>query len=171
MFRWQGGRPRTATGLLVLASALAIVSCSLMIDADAVTRSGDEPGRAGAPGSAGATSNSGRPRTFNDPDCWSTEKICAVDGRAECVALDHPEFGCASLGCEPCSLPHASALCGPRGGCRIAECTEVGYRDCDGDSDNGCEVDVRSSTVHCGDCGQRCAGTCVDGRCELVSRG
>lgn len=32
----------------------------------------------------------------------------------------------------------------------------VGLADCDGDSSNGCETDLRSSVLHCGGCGTGC---------------
>jgi len=57
----------------------------------------------------------------------------------------------------------------------VATCT-AGYGDCDGNATNGCEVDTRTSTAHCGACGAACsfanasascsAGTCALGACN-----
>ena len=37
--------------------------------------------------------------------------------------------------------------------------------DCDGLPGNGCEVTLRNNRDHCGACGVRCCGACVDGQC------
>jgi hypothetical protein len=52
---------------------------------------------------------------------------------------------------------------------------ESANADCDGDPDNGCEVDTASDLEHCGGCGRVCHAdghdaldsTCNQGRCEL----
>lgn len=43
-----------------------------------------------------------------------------------------------------------------------------GKGDCDGNPDNGCEVDLNSDKNNCGSCGNVCAGrkVCVQGRCR-----
>lgn len=45
----------------------------------------------------------------------------------------------------------------------------LGFADCDGNPANGCEADLRSSTVHCGRCGNGCAAgqTCDTGACSI----
>lgn len=53
---------------------------------------------------------------------------------------------------------------------------EAGRADCDGDPANGCEVDLQSSSDHCGECSRAChadgsgasAATCVAGTCRLT---
>ncbi|MBL8682344.1 MAG: hypothetical protein JNK05_24460 [Myxococcales bacterium] len=45
------------------------------------------------------------------------------------------------------------------GACAIAEC-RPGFRDCDGNASNGCEVDI-SMPANCGACGRACTGTQV----------
>ena len=50
----------------------------------------------------------------------------------------------------------------------------TGFADCDGLSSNGCEVDLRTSTAHCGGCGRTCAppnatGTCALGACGVAT--
>ncbi len=86
---------------------------------------------------------------------------CEVDTR---VSAAH----CGGCG-RACAPAHATGACSA-GGCSIAAC-ESGWGDCDGVASNGCEVDLRSSTSHCGMCGNACAagGTgasaCLAGRC------
>ncbi|MBL8604016.1 MAG: hypothetical protein JNK72_18965 [Myxococcales bacterium] len=48
----------------------------------------------------------------------------------------------------------------------------TGFADCDMNAANGCEVDLRTSTAHCGACGTACAyanaaGVCTSGVCGL----
>jgi hypothetical protein len=71
-----------------------------------------------------------------------------------------------------CVLPNATARCAA-GVCQVAVCGD-GFRDCDQSAANGCEVDTRTSTQHCGACGAACAvangvGTCVNGGCRVAS--
>ncbi|UJR79540.1 trypsin inhibitor-like cysteine-rich domain-containing protein [Sandaracinus amylolyticus] len=49
--------------------------------------------------------------------------------------------------------------------CEVASC-EPDLRDCDGELDNGCEVDLRESVAHCGACDQACD---VDETCRASS--
>jgi len=66
-----------------------------------------------------------------------------------------------------CSLDQAEAVC-VAGRCGITECS-AGFRDCDGDPKNGCEVPP-DDVNHCGACGQGCdlenaVAGCVQGSC------
>lgn len=70
---------------------------------------------------------------------------------------------------EPCArLPHAVVACGG-GHCYIKNCTK-GYLDCNGEVEDGCEVD-EDATDDCGDCGEACGdvccakGFCCNGSC------
>ena len=63
-----------------------------------------------------------------------------------------------------CTNPNGIATCG--NGVCTPTCT-VGFANCDGQSENGCETDITSSVAHCGGCdnacdsGQECSfGTC-----------
>lgn len=83
---------------------------------------------------------------------------CEVD-----TATDGKHCG----GCgQRCTLPHTSPRCAASA-CVVGTC-EAGFGDCDGVATNGCETDTRTSSQHCGGCGQPCAGglTCVDGTCK-----
>ncbi|MBI5509742.1 MAG: hypothetical protein HY903_13390 [Deltaproteobacteria bacterium] len=55
--------------------------------------------------------------------------------------------------------------------CRLS--CNLGFKDCNAATADGCEADVRVSLDHCGDCGQRCNGaggsaTCDQGNCSLT---
>lgn len=62
-------------------------------------------------------------------------------------------------------------------GCTVGRCGFVctaGFADCDGDAENGCEVDLRASNGNCGGCGVVCnppnaMGACAMGTCTVVS--
>jgi hypothetical protein len=95
--------------------------------------------------------------------------------------------GNATNGCEV-DLATAVSHCGRCGtacparanafpGCLGARCVAscvVGYQDCDGMDETGCEVDVRTSMTSCGACGRACApahatGACAAGRCAITA--
>jgi hypothetical protein len=72
---------------------------------------------------------------------------------------------------QRCALPHANAVC-RSGGCAIGSC-EAGWKDCDGDVSNGCEVDIRTAN-DCGDCDRPCVASnattsCSTGTCRIDS--
>ncbi|MDF2698328.1 MAG: Tryptophan synthase alpha chain [Labilithrix sp.] len=52
-------------------------------------------------------------------------------------------------------------------GCSYGDGSSGGWRDCDADPTNGCEVDTRGNVNNCGDCGAKCPEgyTCVDAVC------
>jgi hypothetical protein len=103
--------------------------------------------------------------------------VCAP-GFADCDNL-------AATGCEVdlgapascgacgnvCSLPHATAGCAAAQ-CVVASC-DLGWGDCDGVAQNGCETDL-SSDADCGACGVACSlpgavASCASGTCTTVS--
>jgi hypothetical protein len=62
---------------------------------------------------------------------------------------------CGACG-RMCALPHANATCAERA-CRVSSC-EVGWGDCNGIPDDGCEVDLRTDAANCGGCAFACLG-------------
>lgn len=82
-----------------------------------------------------------------DEGCPEGTKAC--DG--ECVSTLDTATGCGRPGCAPCSLQNADSLCAPNGDCVIATCTRP-YEDCDGQPENGCEVNLDNDVDHCGSC-------------------
>jgi Cys-rich repeat protein len=76
---------------------------------------------------------------------------------------------CGGCGRE-CRLANATSQCAG-GRCAIAACAP-GWGDCDGNATNGCEVNLESSTFHCGMCGRACpvrsgaTPSCAAGACR-----
>jgi len=159
--------PGTLIGVrlvLVAAGILCVPACSLLVDADAVSRLRGAAG-AVALGAGGVSATGGWPGTSGAFSCQIDEKICIIDGEPGCFPVDDPALGCTGEGCAPCDLPHAVAVCGFVGPCRIDRCADS-FRDCDAQPENGCEVDIRTSADHCGRCDQPCSGTCTNGTCD-----
>jgi len=73
---------------------------------------------------------------------------------------------CCGVACRVPSHGFAACL---GGRCVVGSC-EANYGDCDGDPANGCEVDTRATTAHCGACGAACATgrMCVRSACALT---
>jgi len=135
-------------------------------------------------------------------DCGACDSVCsAPNGIASCSAgtcvLDscEPDWDDCDgdgLSCETrldstahcgacdagCDLPDAVEACSGVPGdraCTVAACEDADFADCDGQPDNGCEVDTRSATANCSSCGLDCgaqpqvlAAACVDSSCNIV---
>ncbi len=100
----------------------------------------------------------------DDSRCAMGERCCA----GGCVDVQANTSHCGACG-TPCMTPNATAAC-TAGACAVGACTE-GFANCDNDPTNGCEVDVRTSTAHCGACGAGCqfanaAAVCMGGTCQ-----
>ncbi len=91
-----------------------------------------------------------------------------------CVSVSDPAHGCGTSACDPCQVPNATAVCDALE-CAIGSCTN-GFENCDGQGDNGCEVDPETDVANCGACGNLCvvphatadcqAGKCAVGMCD-----
>ena len=69
-----------------------------------------------------------------------------------------------------CAMANAVAVCSA-GTCQIVTCAD-GFQDCDGNAENGCEVNLRSDTSNCGSCFHVCpasggAPACTGGLCSV----
>jgi DNA-binding beta-propeller fold protein YncE len=78
---------------------------------------------------------------------------------------------CGACGAA-CNLPNATAACAG-GRCAVASCN-AGFADCDMNPANGCEVNLSTSTTHCGRCNNLCGfanatATCSAGTCALAT--
>lgn len=119
-----------------------------------------------------AAPKAARLETIKSSSCASGTKSCG----GACVSVLRPEFGCDRASCGPCSTANATSRCNHDGQCDVAVCHR-GFRDCDGDQRNGCEVDLSTDVENCGSCGQACPVAahgkvaCGDGckiwRCDL----
>ena len=100
---------------------------------------------------------------------------CDMDARNGCEASTGSDIkNCGGCG-KQCNTPNANALC-VVGVCSVGSCNP-GFRNCDGNAANGCEVNSQSDPVNCGACGAACAqlpnamagcmgGACVVGACN-----
>jgi hypothetical protein len=128
-----------------LAGALALLLAGISFLRGGTThaegRGGDPPAAAGAPGAmTGAVAV-----------CPPGFKSCG----GECVSIDRPDFGCGSDSCQSCQVQNATARCNLHHQCDTAICYQS-FDDCDGNSHNGCETDLRIDPNHCGACAHKC---------------
>ncbi|MBL8604041.1 MAG: hypothetical protein JNK72_19090 [Myxococcales bacterium] len=84
--------------------------------------------------------------------------------------LTNTVSACGACG-NVCSFANATPACAG-GACTLATCND-GFRSCDNDPRNGCEVDLRSDARNCGACGNVCASgsICVAGTCQFGGGG
>jgi hypothetical protein len=93
--------------------------------------------------------------------CCSNQCLRTADDPANCGM-------CA----RTCMLAQATATCAA-GTCGVGACN-TGFADCDMGAANGCEVDLTSSSMHCGRCGNPCVAganataACMGGACRLT---
>lgn len=73
------------------------------------------------------------------------------------VQLQTDTGNCGACG-NRCSFPSATPECAG-GTCGIRRCNGEARRDCNGELDDGCEVDVRRDAMNCGGCGVVCAAS------------
>ncbi len=102
--------------------------------------------------------------------CTGSFGDCDADATNGCetntaTAVSH----CGACGQACAARPNARPTCA--GGVCAYTCDEH-FADCDNDPTNGCEVDLRTTTAHCGTCGTVCSvsnGTpvCSAGMCGL----
>lgn len=101
--------------------------------------------------------------------CPDSERIC--DG--SCVDTESDLSHCG--GCDLRCGDQENAVGGvcEEGSCEL-ECT-FGYDDCDGDAENGCEVELQSDVANCGRCGIDCrdapfveGARCTFGTCQIL---
>jgi hypothetical protein len=89
------------------------------------------------------------------------------------------EFGTCNPAIKDCYPPLCGLLCGPcpnpHGTCE-GPCLPVcaaGFADCDGNIDNGCEINTQVDANHCGACGTVCTApagnspVCIGGVCDV----
>ncbi|MBM4781746.1 MAG: hypothetical protein GQE15_29050 [Archangiaceae bacterium] len=92
------------------------------------------------------------------------------DGRAAngCEVVSASDLqNCGGCGAV-CTVANGTPRC-TTGQCFVATCA-AGRADCDGLASTGCEVDTKTSAMHCNGCGQACAAdqACADGTCRVL---
>jgi hypothetical protein len=104
--------------------------------------------------------------------CGSGFADCNANPKDGCeTELVKSVKNCGSCG-KACTAANASNLC-LQGQCQLMSC-ESGFGDCDAQLSTGCEVDLKSSVIHCGECGHKCevtngAAGCFKGLCTVAS--
>ncbi len=175
---------------LLVSSALAAVAmsaCLVVIDADALDEgcASDQKACEGRCVSKsdpeyGCGSDSCQPCFLpNAQSICDSRQQCAIatcvdnhddcDGKANTgceVNLDTDVNHCGSCRAEPCEVKGAIPACA-RGRCAIRKC-EPGFKDCNRESDDGCEVPVLRNDENCGACGLSCEEdqSCDEGVCQ-----
>lgn len=89
----------------------------------------------------------------------------AVNGCEVVSATDVQNCGgCGSV----CTVANGTPRC-TSSQCFVSMCA-AGRADCDGLASTGCEVDTKTSAMHCNGCGQACAPdeACADGVCRVL---
>lgn len=98
------------------------------------------------------------------------EKLCG----GVCVTIASPTYGCAAETCAPCALASVlSHSCTSDGACEVVSCA-VGWADCNGVDEDGCESFLTGDPDHCGSCERSCiaeladvsTAVCVGGVCQ-----
>jgi len=124
-----------ATGIVLL-----VVAIAGMLRGGASGASPREPSGRAAAGEGAAA-----------PMCEPEFKRC----EGSCVSIDRPDRGCGAEACHACTVPNATPRCNRSRACDIAVCYQ-GFQDCNGDSRDGCETNVRTDPDNCGACGRKC---------------
>jgi hypothetical protein len=135
---------------------------------------GDEGTEAGTSGDASAGAEAGRSADASAPPPPSPADAGADVAPPRCRQGEHAcqnvcvreDFTSCGPSCQMCvTPPHAWPEC-ERGACTFS--CMIGYLDCDGRANNGCETDGDNDALNCGACGHRCSPgeRCVRGSCE-----
>ena len=98
-------------------------------------------------------------------ECPSGYATCPGD-RFPCAANVWTDpYNCGECGhvCVGESPEQHSTMTCKEGKCLVV--CEVGYDDCDGNPDNGCETPVLDNPINCGRCGTTCEQDCIKGQC------
>ncbi|WP_437285023.1 hypothetical protein [Sorangium sp. So ce406] len=119
------------------------------------TSSSTGGGTGGTGGSGGGAGGAG-----GGDGCPGDEVTCdgaCVDVRTDAEHCGACDVACSTFGGTPSCV---------EGVCQSPACEE-NRGNCDKGPENGCEVDLLTSTAHCGSCDKPCSGQCVQGACVV----
>ncbi len=149
---------------LVVVAWFSAAACSVNTEPSGAGSSSDS----GASGGSGGGIDGGSGGSTCFPS--QTQKFC---GGTSCPEKTDPDHGCAGTSCSPCDLSHAVADCASDGSCAIQSCNP-GFKDCDKDPSDGCEVNTDADPKNCGSCGHDCFKpgdttnwVCNQGTCDV----
>ena len=106
------------------------------------------------------------------PSCGTTFGDCDSNVKTGCetvFANDNNNCGGCGIACQAIN---GSNTCG--GSVCNPICSQAYFKSCDGNNNNGCETDTRSSKANCGGCGKACAdnqtssNNCSNSACQPV---
>ena len=105
---------------------------------------------------------------LQNPCNVATGESCSWNSQTStCADLNNDVSNCGAIG-NSCNLQNARGRC-ESGVCLIESCNQ-GFRNCNGDLSDGCELDARNDPNNCGECGNSCAAnnalTCEQGQCS-----
>ncbi|WP_437275309.1 hypothetical protein WME90_29150 [Sorangium sp. So ce375] len=141
-----------AAAYVPAAVAIAFAACGDEFTArppDASTSSSAGGGSGGSGGSSGSGGG-----------CPGGGMVCGdacVDPMTDAQHCGACDVACSALGGQPTCHD---------GVCQYPACGE-NLGNCDKNPENGCEVDLLTSTAHCGSCDKPCSGQCVQGACVV----
>ncbi len=107
--------------------------------------------------------------TINCPDDWADCNGRADDGCEANIGSDTEHCGACNVSCAPQNVEEA--LC-EKGQCSYAGQCDDGFDDCNGVTEDGCEVDLMQDTNNCGACTEQCStnhgtSSCEGGSCSI----
>jgi len=102
--------------------------------------------------------------------CNAGFRDCDNDPSNGCEVNTNTTVGnCGACG-RTCTFANATPVCS-NGACQLSACT-TGFRDCDNNAGNGCEINTTNNVSHCGACGTVCnlpnaTPTCTNSVCQV----
>jgi serine/threonine-protein kinase len=136
--------PRRSKVRALASAATGIVLLAVVVIAGVMRAGGSSASPRGPSAQAAAGEGAGAA-------CEPEFKRC----EGSCVSIDRPDRGCGAEACHACTVPNATPRCNRSHACDIAVCYQ-GFQDCNGDSRDGCETNVRTDPDNCGACGRKC---------------
>ena len=97
--------------------------------------------------------------------CHPSWDDCNMDSSDGCEApLNYSVDNCGKCGEECTARAHADDVSCGSGHCYVRQCLP-GFKDCNFEYDDGCEVDNLTDPDNCGACDKACDGVCCQGVC------
>lgn len=167
-----------APGTSCVAGSCTNVCAAGFMDCDGNTANGCEVNSVGDSSNCGACGKvCANGDTCSGGSCVAPGQNCSIISYSDCngdpadgceVDLVTSLTNCGACG-NVCSASNAKPLC-YSGSCSYLSCNS-GFDDCDKDRRNGCEVNLKLDSNHCGTCENICptGQTCVQGSCVTQS--